>query len=58
MRQYDVRRERGQFRRVSANAGGIGRGPTGVDARPSALRVLVSFFSDSCCLCSFIDSRL
>ena len=30
--QNDVGRERGQFRRVSANIRGIGRGPAGVDA--------------------------
>ena len=30
--QNDVRRERGQFHRVSANIRGIGRGPVGVDA--------------------------
>jgi hypothetical protein len=31
--QNDVRRERGQFRRVHANVVGIGRGPAGVYAR-------------------------
>ena len=36
MGQDDVRRERGQFRRVSANLGGIGRGPAGVDAHVAA----------------------
>ena len=34
--QDDVRRERGQFRRVPANLGGIGRGPAGVDAHVAA----------------------
>ena len=29
--QNDIRRERDQFRRVSANVVGIGRGPTSVD---------------------------
>ena len=36
MGQDDVRRERGQFRRVSANVGGIGRGPAGVDPHVAA----------------------
>ena len=36
MGQDDVRRERGQFRRVSANFGGIGRGPAGVDPHVAA----------------------
>src|SRR5215831_5190322 len=34
--QDDVRCERDQFRRVSANLGGIGRGPAGVDAHVAA----------------------
>ena len=36
MGQDDVGRERGQFRRVPANFGGIGRGPAGVDAHVAA----------------------
>ena len=36
MRQHDVRRERGQFRRVSAHGVGIGRGPAGVDPQVTA----------------------
>jgi hypothetical protein len=36
MGQDDVGRERGQFRRVPANLGGIGRGPAGVDAHVAA----------------------
>jgi hypothetical protein len=36
MGQDDVRRERGQFRRVSANLGGIGAGPAGVDPHVAA----------------------
>ena len=36
MGQDDVGYERGQFRRVSANFGGIGRGPAGVDAYDAA----------------------
>ena len=36
MGQDDVRRERGQFRRVSANFGGIGRGPADVDPHVAA----------------------
>ena len=36
MGQDDVRRERDQFRRVSANVGGIGRGPAGVDPHVAA----------------------
>ena len=36
MGQNDVGRERGQFRRVSANFGGIGRGPAGVDPHVAA----------------------
>src|SRR5262245_40082896 len=32
----DVWRERGQFRRVSANVGATGRGPTSVDAHVTA----------------------
>ena len=36
--QDDVRRERGQFCRVSANVGGIGRGPAGVDPHVAADR--------------------
>ena len=36
MGQDDVRRERDQFRRVSANFGGIGRGPAGVDPHVAA----------------------
>ena len=35
--QDDVRRERGQFRRVFANLGGIGRGPAGVDPHVAAV---------------------
>src|SRR6266481_5604938 len=35
-RQHHVRRERGQFRRVSANVGGTGRGPASVDAHVAA----------------------
>ena len=34
--QDDVGRERGQFRRLSANFGGIGRGPAGVDLQVAA----------------------
>ena len=34
--QDDVRRDRGQFRRVSASVGGIGRGPAGVDPHVAA----------------------
>jgi hypothetical protein len=34
--QDDVRSERGQFCRVSANVGGIGRGPAGIDAHVAA----------------------
>jgi hypothetical protein len=36
MGQNEVRRERGQFRCVSANLGGIGRGPADVDAHVAA----------------------
>jgi len=36
MGQDDVRRERGQFSRVSANFAGIGRGPAGVDPHVAA----------------------
>ena len=36
MGQDDVGRERGQFRRVSANFAGIGRGPAGVDPHVAA----------------------
>ena len=36
MGQDDVGRERGQFRRVLANLGGIGRGPAGVDSHVAA----------------------
>ena len=36
MGQDDVGRERGQFRRVSANVGGIGRGPARVDPHVAA----------------------
>jgi hypothetical protein len=36
MGQNDVRRERSQFRRVSANFGRIGRGPAGVDPHVAA----------------------
>ena len=36
MGQDDVGRERGQFRRVSANVGGIGCGPAGVDPHVAA----------------------
>ena len=36
MGQNDVRRERDQFRRVSANVGGIGCGPAGVDPHVAA----------------------
>ena len=38
MGQDDVRRKRGQFRRMSANLGGIGRGPADVDAHVAADR--------------------
>ena len=34
--QDDVRRERGQFRRVSANFGGTGCGPAGIDPHVAA----------------------
>jgi len=34
--QHDVGRERGQFRRVSGNFGGFGRGPADVDAHVAA----------------------
>ena len=37
MGQNDVRRERGQFRRVPANVGGIARGPAGVDPHVAAV---------------------
>jgi len=36
MGQNDVRRERGRFRRVPANVGGIGRGPASVDPHVAA----------------------
>ncbi len=36
MSQDDVGRERGQFRRVSANVGGIGSGPAGIDPHVAA----------------------
>ena len=36
MGQNDVGRERGQFRRLSANLGGIGRGPAGIDPHVAA----------------------
>jgi len=36
MGQDDVGRERGQFRRVLANLGGIGRGPAGVNSDVAA----------------------
>ena len=36
MGQDDVGRERGQFRRMTANVGGIGRGPAGVDPHVAA----------------------
>ena len=36
MGQNDVRRERGQFRRVPANFRGISRGPARVDAHVAA----------------------
>jgi hypothetical protein len=36
VRQDDVRRERGQFRCVAVNVGGIGRGPAGVNPQVTA----------------------
>ena len=36
MGQDNVGRERGQFRRVSANVGGIGCGPAGIDPHVTA----------------------
>jgi hypothetical protein len=36
MGQDDVRHERDQFRRMSANFGGVGSGPAGVNAHVAA----------------------
>ena len=36
VRPWDIRRARRQFRRLSANLDGIGRGPTSVDAHVAA----------------------
>jgi hypothetical protein len=36
----DVRRERGQFRRLSTNFGGIGRGPVNIDANITPIAFL------------------
>ncbi len=47
MGQDDVRRERGQFRRVSANVGGIGRRPSAMSIR--TLRPMVQPNCASAC---------